>query len=86
MFASIKSGSLFLSLVFLSHKPRYHDLANRHITMMHLSAVDPLEMKARCALCREFRAYSAACSTAKIETKKSLMIGEDMYGLPSHFV
>ena len=74
------SGSVCLSLVFLSHEPRHHDLAMVYITMMHRSAVAP------CALCHEIGACSAACTTAKSVTKKCLMIGEDIEWLPSRFM
>ena len=73
------SGSVFLSLVSL-HKPPYDDLPQGHITMMHRSAVAPLRMKAPCALCHEIGAYSAACMTAKSETKKCMMIGKTFIG------
>ena len=55
--------------------PQYHDRPKGHITMMHRSAAAPSGMKAPCALCHEIGAYSAACTTAKSETKKCLMIG-----------
>ena len=67
-FASIRSGSVFLSLVFLSHKPRYHNLAIVHITMMHHSAVAHKGMKAPRAVCHGIGACSAACMTAKSDT------------------
>ena len=63
--AWIRSGSLFFFLLFLSHKPRYHNLLKGHITMMHRSAVAPLGMKASCALCHAIGAHAAACTTAK---------------------
>ena len=54
--------------------------------MMHRSAAALLAMKAPGALCREIGAFSAPCTTAKSETKKCLMIGENVYWLPSRFV
>ena len=37
----------------------------------------PLGMKAPCALCHEIGAYSAACTTVKIETKEVLWDGRE---------
>ena len=40
-------------------------------------------MKDPCALCHEIAAYSAACTPAKREIKRCLMIGEGRYGIAS---
>ena len=69
-FVSIQFCTLFLSLVFLSHKPRYHDLPKGHITIRQRSAVASLGMKAPCDLCHVLGAYSAAYAKAKSGTKK----------------
>ena len=83
----LRSGLVFcFSAVLLSYKPRYHDLPRGYITMMHRSAVAPSGMKAPCALCHEIVAYSAGCTTAKSETKKCLVIGEDMPSFAFGFV
>ena len=47
------------------------------VTIVQRSAVALLGTKALCVLCHEIGAYSAACTTAKSEAKKCLMIGED---------
>ena len=38
------------SLVFLTNKPRYHNLPKGHVAAMHRSAVAPLGMKALCVM------------------------------------